>query len=169
MRLQQRFLKVIVGQIMQFASDCKLLVSQGGANAPLEGNAHAIAGVGRQPAAPLTATNTATLSAAQMLSGILVCTPTAAAAYTTQIGSAIEAAHRAIRPNLQVGDAFDLTIINIGATTLDITLTAGASGVTIVGDAVVRPSADSATEQAGQGTFRFRRSAADTYVAYRVS
>jgi hypothetical protein len=119
--------------------------------------------------APETATDTATLTAAQMLSGILVATPTAAAAYTMLTGALLEDAVRDIHPELTAGDTFDLTIINIGGTGDDITLTAPASGITIVGDAVVRPSADSATEQAGQGTFRFRFTAADTFIAYRVS
>jgi hypothetical protein len=119
-------------------------------------------------ATPETAADTASLTDAQMLSGILVATPTAAAAYTVRTGTQLDAAITAIHPNLTVGDCFDLTIINIGGTGDDITLTA-ASGITIVGDAVVRPSADSGTEQAGQGTFRLRHTAADTFIAYRVS
>jgi len=119
--------------------------------------------------APATAADTATLTVAQLLSKLLVATPTVAAAYTTPTGAQIEAAVLAVHPLVEVNEGFDLTIINIGGTTDDITLTAGASGVTIVGDAVVRPSADSGTEQAGQGTFRFRRSAANTFIAYRVS
>jgi hypothetical protein len=120
-------------------------------------------------AAPETATDTATLTGAQMLSGILVATPTAAANYTTLTGALLEDAVVAIFPQLAAGDSFDLTIINIGGTGDDITLVAGATGMSIVGDAVVRPSADSGTEQAGQGTFRFRYTAADTFIAYRVS
>jgi hypothetical protein len=120
-------------------------------------------------AAPETSTDTATLTSAQMLSGILVATPTGAAAYTTLTGALLEDAVVAIHPSLTAGDCFDLTIINIGGTGDDITLTAAASGITIVGDAVVRPSADSGTEQAGQGTFRFRYTAADTFIVYRVS
>lgn len=119
-------------------------------------------------AAPETSADTASLTDAQMLSGILVATPTAAAAYTVRTGTQLEAALLTAGFQVQNGDTFDLTIINIGGTGDDITLTA-ATGITIVGDAVVRPSADSGTEQAGQGTFRFRRTAANTFVAYRVS
>ena len=119
-------------------------------------------------AAPETATDTASLTDAQMLSGILVGTPAAAAAYTVRTGTQLSAAIVAIHPNLTVGDTFDLSIINIGGTGDDITLTA-ATGISIVGDAVVGPVADVATEQAGQGTFRFRNTAANTWVAYRVS
>lgn len=116
--------------------------------------------------APETATDTATLTVAQMLCGILVATPTAAAAYTTPTGAVLD---DAMPTDIGTDVAFDLTIINIGGTGDDITLTAGASGFSIVGDAVVRPSADSGTEQAGQGTFRIRRTAADTFIAYRIS
>lgn len=116
--------------------------------------------------APETAADTATLTVAQMLCGILVATPTAAAAYTTPTGAVLD---DAMPVGIGTNVAFDLTIINIGGTGDDITLTAGASGFSIVGDAVVRPSADSGTEQAGQGTFRIRRTAADTFIAYRIS
>lgn len=119
-------------------------------------------------AAPETATDTATLTSAQMLSGILVCTPTTTAAYTTLLGADLETALLVIHPQLTAGDCFDLTLINIGGAGDDITLNP-ATGITVVGDAVVRSTADSGTEQAGQGTFRFRYTAADTFVAYRVS
>lgn len=115
-----------------------------------------------------TATDTATLTSAQMLGGVLVGTPTAAATYTTLTGALLAAAVAAIRPQLAVGDSFELVIINLGGTTnFDITL-AGGVGVSVVGSAVVRPVVDAATEEAGQGVFRFRYAAADTWVAYRV-
>jgi len=113
---------------------------------------------------PETATDTATLTAAQMLSGILVATPTAAAAYTTLTGTLLLAA----LPELTPGDAFDLTIINLGGTGDDITFTAG-TDVSIVGDPVVGPVADVATEQMSSGTFRIRYVTGTTFVAYRVA
>ena len=114
---------------------------------------------------PATATDTASLTDAQMISGVLVATPTAAAAYTVRTGTQLLAA---LPTDIAADDAFDLVIINIGGTGDDITLTA-ATDITIVGDAVVRPSADSATEQAGQGTFRFRYTGTTVFVAYRIS
>lgn len=116
--------------------------------------------------APNTATDAATLTVAQMLDGMIVATPTTASAYTTPTGAVLEAA---MPTDIGLDDAFDLIIINIGGTGDDITLTPGATGFSIVGDAVVRPSADSGTEQAGQGTFRIRRSAAETFIAYRIA
>lgn len=119
--------------------------------------------------APQTATGTATLTAAQMLGGILVATPAAAAAYTVLTGALLEAALRAINPVLEVNDTFDLTVINLGGTTnFDITMTA-AAGVTFVGEVVLRPGVDAATEHAGQGTWRFRFTATSTFIAYRVA
>jgi len=119
----------------------------------------------RKMATPATATDTASLTDAQMVAGVLVATPTAAAAYTVRTGTQLKAA---LPTDLTADDSFDLTIINIGGTGDDITLTA-ATDITIVGDAVVRPSADSGTEQGGQGTFRFRFTTGTTFIAYRVS
>jgi len=120
--------------------------------------------------APSTATDTATLTEAQCLARLIVATPTAAANYTTPTGAVLDIAVLAAYPAIQADDTFDLTIINIGGTGDDITLVAGATGITIVGEAIIRPVADSATDGAtGQGTFRFRRTAADTYIIYRVA
>jgi len=130
-----------------------------------------IAKIGRNlssQGAPQTATNTASLTDAQMLGGILVGTPTAAAAYTVRTGAQLEDALLAIYPDLKVNDTFDLTVINLGATTFDITMTA-AAGITFVGEVILRPGADAATEHGGQGTWRFRYTAADTFIAYRVA
>lgn len=114
---------------------------------------------------PETATGTASLTDAQMLSGILVSTPTAAAAYTVRTGTQLKAA---LPADLAANDAFDLVIINLGGTTDDITLTA-ATDITIVGDPVVGPIADVATEQMSSGTFRFRFVSGTTFVAYRIA
>lgn len=123
-----------------------------------------------QDITPEVAADTATLTSAQMLGKILVATPTAAAAYTTLTGAALDVAVLAVHPLLQSGDSFDLTIINIGGTGDDITLTAGASGITLVGEAILRPGADAGTDgMAGSGTWKFVRGAADTWVAYRMS
>ena len=113
-------------------------------------------------AAPETAADTVSLTDAQMLTGILAATPTAAAAYTVRTGTQLEAALLTAGFQVENGDSFDLTIINLGGAGDDITLTA-ASGITIVGNAVVTVAVPS------QGAFRFRRTAANTFVAYRVS
>lgn len=118
----------------------------------------------RMPA-PQTSAGTATLTSAQMLGGILVATPAGTATYTTLTGTLLKAAMpNGFLPN----DSFDLTIINLGTTTQDITL-AGGSDVTIVGEAILRPGADAATEHGGQGTWRFRNSTGVTWIAYRIA
>ncbi|MGI9332526.1 MAG: hypothetical protein ACR2RL_05150, partial [Gammaproteobacteria bacterium] len=116
----------------------------------------------RDQATPQTATDTATLTAAQMTSGILVSTPTAAATYTTLTGTLLEAE---MPPSLANDDTFDLTIINLGGAGDIITL-AGGTGVSIVGSADVD---DAGADITSSGTFRFRRSAANTFIAYRVA
>lgn len=115
--------------------------------------------------APQTATDTASLSDAQMTGGVLVGTPTAAAAYTVRTGTQLKAA---LPTDLAGDDAFDLVIINLGGTGDDITLTPD-TDITIVGNAVVGPIADVATEQECQATFRFRFVSGTTFIAYRVA
>ena len=64
---------------------------------------------------------------------IVSATPTSGRALTTAIGSLIIA----LLPDANVGDCTEFTVVNLAAATHAITLTAGASGVTIVGSAVV--------------------------------
>ena len=110
---------------------------------------------------PGTVTDTASLSDAQMLSGIIEGTPTSAANYTVRTGTQIEAA---IGGTLVSGDQFELVIINLGGAGDTITLVA-ATGVTIVGSAVVY---DAGADITSSGVFRFVRGAANVFVAYRV-
>ncbi len=119
----------------------------------------------RKQAAPATATATATLTVAQMMSGIIEATPGAAVAYTMPTGTALLAA---MPSDIAPDDSFDLAVLNLGTTTRDITWTAS-TDITIVGDPVVRPGADSGTEQAGQGVFRLRYVSGVTWVCYRIA
>jgi hypothetical protein len=115
-------------------------------------------------ASPQTATNTATLTAAKLIGKILVGTPTSAAAYTVPTGTDLKAA---LPTDLAADDSFDVAIINLGATTCAITLTAN-TDITIVGDPIVGAAADIATAQASTGRFRFRFVSGTTFVAYRL-
>lgn len=110
-------------------------------------------------ATPATAADTDSLTDAQMVAGLIVATPTAAAAYTMRTGTQLKAA---LPADIAADDAFDLTIINLGGAGDDITLTAAAD-ITIVGSAVVTVAAPS------QGTFRFRYTTGVTFIAYRIS
>jgi hypothetical protein len=109
-------------------------------------------------AAPQTATSTATLTAAQIVGGMLVANPgTSAATYTLPTGALIDAAV----PNATVGSTFDLSIINIGTSSGAVTL-AVSTGVTDGGNAVTAIAVTSSA------LFRFRKVADNTFVAYRI-
>ena len=105
----------------------------------------------------------ASVTGAQIIGGIVVHTITTGRTLTTPTGAEISAACPA---DLAVGDSFDFTLITIGAGADDIdTLTAGDGNVTIVGEPTVGPSGSTFN---CYGTFRFRNTAANTWVAYRI-
>lgn len=111
--------------------------------------------------APQTATTSATLTAAQMLGGVLVGTAgTSAVTYTLPAVSVLEAA---IGTDRKVGTSFDLTIINLGTSSGVITLAAG--GFTLVGMATLPIT----TSAGSTGTWRFRKTGAGAWTAYRVA
>ena len=112
--------------------------------------------------APAAVTDTATLTAANLKTGIISGTPTAAATYTLPTGTLFEAEFSSFATD----QAFDFTIQNLATNaTFIITVAAGAS-FTIVGSA--RIDANAGTAQA-QARFRARRTAANTFVAYRIA
>ena len=110
-------------------------------------------------AAPQAATATATLTVAQVTSGMLVANPsTTAATYTFPTATALDAA----LVNVKVGSTFDLSIINLGTGSGALTLTMGA-GTTLVGSGTVAVSTSA--------VLRFRRTGVNdvaTFVAYRL-
>lgn len=109
-------------------------------------------------AAPQTATSTATLTTAQVINGWLVANPgTSAATYTLPTGADLDAAV----PNATVGSTFDLSIINTGTSSGTVTL-AVSTGVTDGGNAVV------AIPVTSSALFRFRKTADNVFVAYRI-
>jgi hypothetical protein len=87
-----------------------------------------------------------------MLSGALQSTTAAAVALTTPTGTALDAAS-----TFAVGDSFELTLINTGGTNA-FSITAGA-GVTLVGAISIT---------SGGCTARFVKTAANTWIAYRI-
>ena len=102
--------------------------------------------------APVALDATGALTAAAMLGGIVTSTTAAAVTGTMPTGTVLDAAS-----NLQIGDSFDWSVIATGANAFTI---AAATGHTIVGTAVV------ATVTSGH--FRTRKTAAATYVTYRM-
>jgi hypothetical protein len=96
---------------------------------------------------------TGALTAAMMLSGIVTSTTAAAVAGTLPTGTVMDAASQ-----FNIGDSFDWSVIATGANAFTVT---AASGHTIVGTAVV------ATVTSGR--FRTRKTAANTFVTYRLA
>jgi hypothetical protein len=116
---------------------------------------------------PATATTATTLTAAQLLTGILNATPTATGAtvaYTLPTGTLMDAA-----VTFAVNDAFDWTVINNALAAADtITITAG-TGHTIVGGPVVQSLHATTGGITGySAVFRTRKTAANTFVTYRI-
>lgn len=110
-------------------------------------------------AAPQTATSTATLTAAQVVGGMLLANPsTSAATYTLPTAALIDAAV----PNATVGSTFDLSIINIGTSSGTVTLSMG-TGVTDGGNAAVAVAITSSA------LFRFRKTAEGAYTVYKIA
>jgi hypothetical protein len=98
-----------------------------------------------------------TLTAAQACGSIVTMTPTAARTVTTPVAADIIAE---LGSQAQIGQTFEVSVINLAGATHAITFTAGATGVTVVGNAVVAA--------AGAGTFTGRVASATTVVFYRA-
>jgi hypothetical protein len=111
-------------------------------------------------AAPQTATTTATLTAAQVVSQMLVANPGsgAAATYTLPTAALIDAAV----PNATVGSTFDLALVNIGTSSGTATL-ATATGITDGGNAFTVVAVTSSA------LFRFRKTGDAAYTVYKVA
>ncbi len=118
-----------------------------------------------QPAEATTADSTAVVSAANVLTGIVKCTP------TTDRSKATDTAANFISSLglTEDDDAFDFSFINLatdGASA--VTLTAG-SDVTLVGRMVIMGQ-DAAEDAIAEGvaTFRIRRTSATAVTMYRI-
>ena len=98
-----------------------------------------------------------TLTAEQACGSIVTMTPTAARTVTTPIAADIITE---LGSQAKVGQTFEVNVINLASATHAITFTAGATGVTVVGNAVVAA--------AGGGTFTGRVASATTVVFYRA-
>lgn len=110
---------------------------------------------------PQTATATATLTAAQILGGLLVGNPsTTAATYTFPTVALLEAA----LPNTKVNQTFDLSMINLGTSTGIITIAVGA-GWTFVGMKTLPIT----TAAGSSGLYRARKTGEGAWTLYRVA
>ncbi len=109
---------------------------------------------------------TTAISAANILTGIVKCTPTADRSKATDTASNLITGLSLLADN----DSVDFTLLNLATDgTSDITLTGG-SGVTLVGNMIVK-SQDNADDAgyAGVGRFRVRRTGSGAVTMYRIS
>jgi CheY-specific phosphatase CheX len=106
-------------------------------------------------AAPAAVDTTATLTVANLKTGIITSSTAAAVTMTLPTGTDTEAGFSGVYTNM----TFEWTVINTGATNA-VTIAAG-TGHTIVGSATVAAS--------NSGRFATRRTAANTFVTYRLS
>jgi len=97
---------------------------------------------------------TGTLTAAMIASGIVTSTTAAAVTATLDTGAVMDAALQ-----MEIGESFDWSVINTGGAAF--TVTAAASGHTVVGAGAVAA--------ATSAIFRTRKTAADTFVTYRLA
>jgi hypothetical protein len=109
-------------------------------------------------AAPVTATDTATLTAAQVLNGIILATPTAAANYTLPTVADLEA----VLSSAYVGSTVDFVIINLASSNYDITVVTN-TGWTVTGGGVV------VVQEASSARFRARKTGATSWQLYRIA
>lgn len=110
--------------------------------------------LGTSPA-PVVKTAAATLTMAELTSGIAAVTSSGSYSLTTMTGTEMDAYLTAAK----VGSTFDFAINHASATNV-ITL-AGGTGVTVVGLATVTGITS--------GSFRFRKTGTGTWSAYRLS
>lgn len=90
-----------------------------------------------------------------MLTGIITATPTTARSIQLPTGANLDLA-----TEWAIGQGFDFSVITLAAFVLTITVN---TGVTIVGAATTAATAGASTR------FRLRKTAADTFIVYRIS
>ena len=121
----------------------------------------------KQPT-PTAETTAVTLTIAKLLTGIITATHTAGAtqAYTLPTGALTDA-----WPAFGINDYFDWYLINLSAAAADtVTVTAAATGHTIVGNPIVQSAHSSTGGVMGNSAgFRTRKTAAATFVSYRIN
>lgn len=109
---------------------------------------------GRLQGDPVALNATGAVTAAMIFGGLVTSTTAAAVTGTLPTGTVLDAAS-----DLAIGDAYDWSVINTGAT--NAFTVAAATGHTIVGSATVALSTSA--------QFRTRKTAAATYITYRIS
>lgn len=116
--------------------------------------------------APTAKTTTATLTIAELLTGILTGTHAAGSTqtYTLPTGTLTDAAVQ-----MSNGDAFDWYLINSSAAAADTITVAAGTDHTVVGNMIVQSAHSSTGGVYGNSAhFRTRKTAANTFVTYRL-
>jgi len=109
---------------------------------------------------PATATSTATLTIAQLVTGIVLGSPsTSAATYTLPTVALTEA----LLVNAKVDSAFDFSITNVDGSSSGVITVAVGTGWTLVGLATVAATAGTT------GRFRARKTGTGAWTLYRLS
>lgn len=124
----------------------------------------------RFQAAQAAKTVSVTLTAAEILAGLITGNQggAAAASYTLPLGADVETLLFATYGQLAVNDSFDFSLINISVVAAEDITVLTAAGWTLVGSMVVE--AREATQvQMSQALFRVRRTGAGTYTLYRLA
>jgi hypothetical protein len=116
--------------------------------------------------APAAKTTTTTLTAAELLGGLITANQGAAGAatYTMPLGTDLAAA---LPADLAVGDSFQFSIINISTNAAEIVTVAGNTGTTAVGNMTI--AANGATTSQSSGTFVVRNTGAGTFSFYKIA
>ncbi len=120
----------------------------------------------RNTPAVQTATATATLTAAQMLGEVLNASNggSGASTLTTLTGTELSAA---FANRVNVGDSFDLYVLNSSTSANDLLTMAGGTGVTLIGDDEIEEMDAAANVSAG--LYRFRNTAVNTWDMIRIA
>lgn len=114
--------------------------------------------------APQTATDTATLTVAQLFGGILQGTPTAAAAYTLPLVTDVIAA---LPGGVAANDGFDIIVVNLATNAAyDITMTTN-TGWTLSGNMVVESNEND--RASSEARFRARVTSSTAMTLYRIA
>lgn len=119
----------------------------------------------RTQGAPAAATTSATLTAANVLTGIITVNQGAAGASAQQLPAAT--AMDTALPTSAAGDAFDFSVINISAVAAEAASLTTNAGWTLVGDMDIIANSASTTKSAGR--FRARKTGTGAWVLYRLS
>jgi hypothetical protein len=104
--------------------------------------------------APGVLNATGTLTAAMILSGIVTSTSAAGVVATLDVGAVVDAASE-----FAIGDSFDWSVVNTGPSTFTVTSPDASHTIVGVGAVLTLISA----------VWRTRKTAADTFVSYRLS